>query len=85
MMLVEKSARRGEAVEVTDHRYKIGQKVILLTAKRLRAPNGSYHVVERLPVQNGEPRYSLEAWSMTVIKRSPMRKTWVTCELNFLD
>jgi hypothetical protein len=42
---------------MSDHRYKIGQKVMLLTAKRLRAPHGSYHVVERLPAQNGEPRY----------------------------
>jgi hypothetical protein len=28
---------------------------------------------------------SLEAQSRTIIKRSPMRATWVTCELNFLE
>jgi hypothetical protein len=42
---------------MTDHRYKIGQKVFIRGSARLDAPKGAYQILQRLPAENDRPRY----------------------------
>jgi hypothetical protein len=53
--------RRGEAQEMTDYRYKIGQKVFIRGPARIDAPRGAYQILERLPARNDRLRYLIRS------------------------
>jgi hypothetical protein len=54
-------SRRVPAAAMTQHRYKIGQKVFIRGAARLDAPKGAYQILQRLPAENDRPRYLLSS------------------------
>ena len=44
---------------MTDHKFKIGQTVYLISFRNENAPGGTYVVTKRMPEHNGEYEYQV--------------------------
>ena len=43
------------------HKFKIGQKVFLRPSRDLNTPGGSYIIIKRLPVRDGDFEYRVKS------------------------
>jgi len=46
---------------MTNHKFKIGQTVHLISFHTENAPGGTYVVIKRMPEQNGEYEYQVRS------------------------
>jgi hypothetical protein len=63
---------------MTNHKYKIGQTVYLISFRTEDAPRGAYVVIKRMPEHNGEYEYQVRSsyeQYQRVVRESQLRPT----------
>jgi hypothetical protein len=61
---------------MTNHKYKIGQTVYLISFRAENAPGGTYVVIKRMPEHNGEYEYQVRSsyeQCQRVVRESQLR------------